>query len=178
MRASRFDYQSNRHCTKTKTTGAETIGFDRKDFHQVGNEWRDLFAHDVLARNGHKIVARPADAPDGYKNIDLFMDGKLWEVKSPQDEPNKEPPKPGNELKFVSNCLSAASKQFGGSRAVDLNGSMERDDAVRVVINTRYKLSITDEAVGEKIRAEISKTAKKFEVIHIGKDGVVSYYSN
>lgn len=37
---------------------------------------RDLFAHVALHRVGYKFEVLPEDAPDGFSNIDLMVDGK------------------------------------------------------------------------------------------------------
>ena len=161
-----------------KTTNLPTTGFDKDDFARTGNEWRDLFAHDALSSLGHKIVARPGDAPDRYKNIDLFMDGELWEVKSPHDERGAAVPRPGNELKFVANCLSSAASQFHKSWAEDLGGLMDYDGPVRVILNSRYKDDVDDDLIAGRIREEISRSKEKYVVLHVRKDGSVTELSN
>lgn len=102
-----------------------------------GREWRDIFVHDTLAVSGRSVVALPADAPKGFSNIDILVDGKLYEVKSP--EAPKDAPKEGHELRFIENNLRKAVKQFGNQYDLSTGEVAAYDGEVCVVLNTRYR---------------------------------------
>ena len=50
--------------------------------HERGGSY-DLAAHEALRAAGHEVVVRKEGAPEGFSNIDLLLDGKLCELKSP-----------------------------------------------------------------------------------------------
>lgn len=52
------------------------------------SDQRDLIAHLCLLKNGEDVVVRAENAPEGFSNIDLTMNGELWEIKSPVGKSN------------------------------------------------------------------------------------------
>ncbi|WP_428379561.1 hypothetical protein [Olsenella sp. Marseille-QA0557] len=63
---------------------------------------------DKLSQSGFKVATRQKSAPDGYSNIDVTIDGELWEIKSPQDTKESNP----ESLRFVEGNLRKAVEQF------------------------------------------------------------------
>ena len=113
---------------------------------------RDLVAHAALARAGKRFTALAEDAPEGYSNIDLLMDGKKWEVKSPHK----------SNPRAVETRLRAAKDQFEKNYP-------EPIEEVRVVFNG-YFYGQSDEFVASKIAQEGDRHGIT-EVIHVDKSG-------
>lgn len=67
-----------------------------------GRDEKDLFAHVALHRAGYRFDVLAEDAPDGFSNIDLMIDGEKWEVKSPDK----------NNIRAVEDNMRKAKKQF------------------------------------------------------------------
>lgn len=67
-----------------------------------GRDEKDLFAHVALHRVGYRFDVLAEDAPDGFSNIDLMIDGEKWEVKSPDK----------NNIRAVEDNMRKAKKQF------------------------------------------------------------------
>lgn len=134
-----------------------------------GDEWRDLFAHDALKHHGFRVTARPADAPDGYTNIDLMIDGELWEVKSPYTTRGANP----SSLRFVEKRLEEASLQFESQFDAAEGMAATYSGSKRIVLNMRYRLLQTsrDKFIG-KIRHE-KKANDIDEVLVIYADGTI-----
>lgn len=80
----------------------ENGDYSKENFKKRGNEWRDLFVHDTLAKNGFKVYAQ------GGSDIDLRINGQLWEVKSPIPTKNSTP----DSIRWVENNVKAANTQF------------------------------------------------------------------
>lgn len=121
-----------------------------------GTEWRDLVAHDALARAGIKAKAM------GGKDIDLLIKGLPWETKSPEEPLEK--PKPGRELSFIEGDLRKASRQF---RKRDIS-------QVSVVFNPTYRRAASD----EEMIAEVEKRMRQHhvdQVIYICEGGDIRY---
>lgn len=134
-----------------------------------GREWRDLFVHDALDNAGCSVTPRPANAPDGFSNIDSFINGKLFEIKSPE-EPD-EPPKPGRELAFVESNLRSAKKQFHNQFDEESGEKLDYDGPVSVAFSSRYRTIDDDD-----IEKEIKKRMKQHgidEVLFVRKDGSI-----
>ena len=72
-------------------------------------ERKDLFAHDMLQRNGFNVRSRLTINQGGDENIDIDLGGFLCEVKSPEAVPN---PDAEDELKFVYRDVQRARHQF------------------------------------------------------------------
>lgn len=145
--------------------------WDESNFRGPGTEWRDLFAHDALSRHGFAVKPKPADAPRGFSNIDMWMDGELWEIKSPHDDPKGKPPKEKNRYKFVRANLEAAEGQFlhQFNRAT---GKFEKIDyPTRVVFSGKYKDEEDDEMLAEIVT--FLDRHSRYEVIFIDREGKV-----
>ena len=67
----------------------------------------DLAAHAALRAAGHEVVVREENAPEGFSNIDLVLDGRLCELKSPTTEASGT-----NGLRFIERNVRKAVKQF------------------------------------------------------------------
>ena len=67
----------------------------------------DLAVHAALRAAGHEVVVREEDAPEGFSNIDLVLDGRLCELKSPATEASGT-----NGLRFIERNIRKAIKQF------------------------------------------------------------------
>ena len=134
-----------------------------------GEEWRDIYVHDILSKNGFEVSTRRADAPKGYSNIDLLIGGDLWEVKSPM-EPD-EPPKTGRELAYVESALRSAKKQFHRQYDQRTGSMLDYAGPVRVVFNNFYRLT-DDNDVLKKIQHEMERHGID-EVLLLGKRGEV-----
>lgn len=115
---------------------------------------RDLFAHEALARDGRRFRALVEDAPDGFSNIDLEMDGAFWEVKSP----------PGSGIRAVESNLRKAKDQFEKHWPEPVR-------EVRVVFNGRF-YGQDDIWTSEKLSLEASRHGIA-EVILVDKVGNV-----
>lgn len=119
-----------------------------------GDDARDLFAHDALSRHGFAITVLAEDAPDGFSNIDLMINGQKWEVKSPTSQ----------NTRSVESNLRRAKRQFLGQ----YNGG---NADTRVVFNGS-SMDIDD---GE-ITREIERMMRKhgiIEVFQVFKDGTI-----
>ena len=136
--------------------------YDSKDFLKKGREWRDLFAYDSLALKGHKVAPRPITAPDGYSNIDAFIDGVLVEFKSP--EAPSAPPKAGNELDFIDRNLHKAANQFKHQYDPDTGGLLNYTGPVVVVLNLRYR-SVDTRAAKRAIR--LSMRTREIDTVYL-----------
>lgn len=66
------------------------------------SEQRDLFVHAALSNMGLHVRVLKEDAPLYYSNIDLRVNGTLWEVKSPTS----------SNPRSVEDSIRAAKKQF------------------------------------------------------------------
>ncbi len=97
-----------------------------------------------------RVKTRPANAPDGYSNIDAEIDGKLYEFKSPEEPKGK--PKPGRELAFIESNLRGAKKQFGNQFDEFTGGRLQYDGPIRVVLSLRYRDVPMDAAINETVR--------------------------
>lgn len=113
---------------------------------------RDLVAHAALVRTGRSFTALAENAPEGYSNIDLLMDGCKWEVKSP----------PGDNPRAVESNLRKAKKQFGKNYPEPISEP-------RVVFNG-YFYGQSDAWVSEELGYQMSEH-RVAEVLHVGKDG-------
>ena len=120
-----------------------------------GNEWRDLFAHDVLGRSGFSVQTR------GGEEIDLLIGGDPWEVKSPE-EPKKHP-KEGRELAYVESNVRSALKQFAKRGLGN----------ARLVFNNKYR-SVPDDDAKRELERQMNAHGLD-AAIFIGKDGEVSF---
>lgn len=151
--------------------------YDRGNFRDHKHEWRDVFAHDMLSLGGFDVVALSDSAPEGFKNIDVTLDGVLWEIKSLEDKAGGQKCKPGNEFKCVSNALDAAYRQFHGQYDPVTKGKLRWTGPINVVVNNRYK-SLDDDGVLQRIIEDLEKKKDKFEVIFIAKDGSLTLVNN
>lgn len=87
----------------------ENNDYSKENFKKRKNEWRDLFVHDTLARNGYSVAANADIMRGGSTNIDLFVAGLKAEVKSPEAEYIASAKDP---FKFVQRNVEKARNQF------------------------------------------------------------------
>ena len=143
--------------------------YEFDNFEDHDGEWRDVFAHDALASAGIKVKPLPATAPDGFSNIDLSLNGELWEVKSPYDERGKS----RAEMRFVEKNLRRAKKQFANQWDERTGGRLDYDGPTRIVFNSFY-VNVDDGA----IEAELARQMRAHhvdEVIFVKKNGEVRF---
>ena len=114
------------------------------DFDRSADGRRDLVVHEVLRKAGHEVVALAEDAPEGHSNIDLLIDGGLWEVKSPTSNSKGE-----NSLRFVERNLRKAIRQFGKTE-----GGPTRP--IRVVLNA-LNVDFSHEGIEKRVRLEMDR---------------------
>ena len=74
--------------------------------HEAGGA-RDVEAHEALRAAGHAVVVREENAPEGFSNIDLLLDGRLCELKSPTSEAAGI-----NGLRFIERNIRKTVRQF------------------------------------------------------------------
>ncbi len=86
-----------------KSTKEGTIVYSKPiDSFLKSDSTRDLFVHAALVLANYSFEVLPENAPTGQANIDLCMDGQLWEIKSPN----------GDTLRGVETAVRKAQKQF------------------------------------------------------------------
>lgn len=151
--------------------------YDPENFRNHHSEWRDVFAYDMLSMAGFKVIVREPSAPDGFSNIDILLDGELWEIKSPELREGGQKPKPGSELSFVEGNLDKAYKQFHRQWDGDTGGRAAWYGPIRVVLNTRYR-DEDDAAIMAELEKVLRMKSSKFEVIMVGKDGSMTRLAN
>lgn len=113
---------------------------------------RDIAAHDALAVAGKNVVVVAEESPDGVSNIDVLVDGRPFEVKSPD----------GGSARAVESNLRKAKKQF------DKQGMA---DKAAVVFNGIY-FDVPDKEVASELERR-SRMHGINAVVHIGSDGRV-----
>ncbi len=128
----------------------ENNDYSKENFKKRGNEWRDLFVHDTLAKNGYKVQ------PQGGADIDLRINGQPWEVKSPI--PTRDPN--SGSLRWVENNVKAANTQF---KKRGINGETS------LILSGYYYA--TDDAVIEKELVKRARQHKVKRVMFIDKTG-------
>lgn len=136
---------------------AEKRGFVKYDkpllsFLKTEEDKRDLVAHAALVRDGRRFRALAEDAPEGFSNIDLEMDGVKYEVKSPD----------GSNPRAVESNLRKAKKQFKKNYP-------EPIEDVRVIFNGAFYGQ--DDVF---VASELAKRGQEHsisEVIHVSKAG-------
>lgn len=127
-------------------------------------EERDLFAHLALVRAGYSVTVLAEDAPEGYSNIDLLVDGAKWEVKSPN----------GSTLRGVETAVRRARTQFKRQFATDypprlvFNSAFYRVDPALVLPELRrrleqhgFKQGLLVDAQGTVTEVDIKKEGRR-----------------
>ena len=104
----------------------------------------DLAAHEALRAAGHKVVVRREDAPEGFSNIDLLLDGKLCELKSPTSDASGI-----NGLRFIERNIRKAVRQFEKVEGGPVRPSI-------VVLNCE-EVPVTREDALKRVRLEMSR---------------------
>lgn len=128
----------------------ENNDYSKENFKKRGNEWRDLFVHDTLAKNGYKVQ------PQGGADIDLRINGQPWEVKSPIPTRDSN----SGSLRWVENNVKAANTQF---KKRGINGETS------LILSGYYYA--TDDAVIEKELVKRARQHKVKRVMFIDKTG-------
>ena len=111
--------------------------------HERGGSY-DLAAHEALRAAGHEIVVRKEDAPEGFSNIDLLLDGRLCELKSPTSDASGV-----NGLRFIERNIRKAVRQFEKVEGGPVRPSI-------VVLNCE-EVSVTREDALKRVRLEMSR---------------------
>ena len=126
--------------------------------HERGGSY-DLAAHEALRAAGHEVVVRKEDAPEGFSNIDLLLDGRLCELKSPTSDAGGV-----NGLRFIERNIRKAVKQFDKVEGGPVRPSI-------VVLNCE-EVSVTREQALKRVRLEMSRHAID-RVILLTQGGVI-----
>ena len=111
--------------------------------HERGGSY-DLAAHEALRAVGHEVVVRKEDAPEGFSNIDLLLDGKLCELKSPTSDASGV-----NGLRFIERNIRKAVRQFEKVEGGPVRPSI-------VVLNCE-EVPVTREDALKRVRLEMSR---------------------
>ncbi len=146
------------------------------------NEWRDLFVHDCLSKNGIRVKARPNIAVDregnplqGVSSPDLEISGVMWEVKSPRDPEGES--EPMNRFEFIERALKASKKNFKNPYDYENHCGMgDMTDRRRVVLNLKYRSEgIEYSEMEEEVEKAFAKS-KVVELIVVDADGAIHRY--
>lgn len=139
----------------------ENSDYSKENFTERHNDWRDLFVHDTLAKNGYKVQSHKPLGEEGTSNIDISFHDKQCEIKSPiasYNEHSKDP------FKFVQKNVETANRQF--SR----DGIKEK----RIIFSNYYTDFPEDMETGILNRFSKEARNRKFEeAIFISKDGTI-----
>ena len=119
----------------------------------------DLAAHEALRSAGHEVVVRKEDAPEGFSNIDLLLDGRLCELKSPTSDAGGI-----NGLRFIERNIRKAVRQFEKVEGGRVKPSI-------VVLNCE-KVPVSREDAMRRVRLEMSRHDID-RVILITRDGLI-----
>ena len=111
--------------------------------HERGGSY-DLAAHEALRAAGHEVVVRKEDAPEGFSNIDLLLDGKLCELKSPTSDASGV-----NGLRFIERNIRKAVRQFEKVEGGPVRPSI-------VALNCE-EVPVTREDALKRVRLEMSR---------------------
>lgn len=111
--------------------------------HERGGSY-DLAAHEALRAAGHEVIVRKEDAPEGFSNIDLLLDGKLCELKSPTSDASGV-----NGLRFIERNIRKAVRQFEKVEGGPVRPSI-------VVLNCE-EVPVTREDALKRVRLEMSR---------------------
>lgn len=135
-----------------------------------GNEVRDLYAHEMLRLHGFNVVVRSSKAigSDGKQldcvsNVDLDIDGVMWEVKSPTEFGPKT---------IRQQLRKAVKRNFKNPYDdITMNG-LGGDITPRVVINLKYVDTGNIDVVAE-VASEMAECRAESVLIITG-DGTVT----
>lgn len=96
---------------------------------------KEILAGEVLARDGHEITYLRERDEKGVKNIDIVMDGKLFELKCV--DPPRQEQTGSNPMRYVESNYRKAVKQFE-SPHYDVDGvSKVSGGVIRMVFDAR-----------------------------------------
>lgn len=145
------------------------------------SEWRDVFAHDSLARAGFKVKNRPSKALgndgkiiDGVTNPDIEMDGKIWEIKSPRDGAVGKK----DNLSFIQNAMKQANDNFRNPYDYEKKCGMGKVSDRRVVMNLKYKTKDwSNKDFERRLKSEMQEYGIR-EVICIDEEGNLRRYKS
>lgn len=116
---------------------------------------RDLFAHAALLSFGQHFEVLAESAHDGFSNIDLLIDGKYWEIKSPD----------GSTLRSVETAVRKCQKQFKKCNPENYEP--------RLILNAHYH-SMDDEALFAELCRRVEQHGL-IEAVFIRKKGEIIY---
>lgn len=119
----------------------------------------DLAAHEALRAAGHEVVVRKEDAPEGFSNIDLLLDGRLCELKSPTSDASGI-----NGLRFIERNIRKAVRQFEKVEGGPVRPSI-------VALNCE-EVPVTREDALKRVRLEMSRHDID-RVILLTRDGAI-----
>ena len=158
---------------KFKDPNADDLYAEENIIRNKENEWRDLYAHDMLKSHGYDVRPRATSALsptgevlEGVTLVDIDIDGVLWEIKSPSGS---------NPRRNVERQLAKARDHNFKNPYDEVSMSgMGKVSDVRVVLNTRYA-DFDDSNLSKEI-AEKMEEKGITGVIHITKTGSVFQY--
>jgi hypothetical protein len=116
------------------------LNYESTNIIKQKQEWRDLVVHDTLAIKSYKVLPLSNTAPDGYSNIDLILEDKLYEIKSPL-MPKGATEKQIKSLDYIQNNFEKAVHQFRTIYKDDIREKYN-DGKIRVILNTYYRQPI------------------------------------
>ena len=124
----------------------------------------------ALSESSLSVTFLPENAPDGVKNIDALVGGRLFELKCP-DPPRTEATESKDPLRFVENNLKKAKKQFLEEHYDDSGESIVCGGPIRVVFDSRGR-DFPDNQVRERL-ARKKQERHIDEVLFVGHSGKV-----
>ncbi|MBR3385946.1 MAG: hypothetical protein IKG69_12210 [Atopobiaceae bacterium] len=125
----------------------------------------EVSGHEVLARLGFDTIPLPTehDLPSGFANIDLWMDGQFWELKTPQGA--------GSSLtKRINDGISKWDRMHSFGLA--------DGDTPRIVVDNRFSTMSDSDALLKLKTAMAVNEAKGFnDAVFISSVGAVTRLS-
>jgi hypothetical protein len=111
------------------------------------NVWpHELNTARALMKFGYVIEFRPATNGQKVRSADVYMDGELWEFKSP-----------------ISDKLAA----------VERNLKRSKNQADCVVFDSRRMKKLPDEAIRREVKVKFAKTRHIEKMLYVARDGKI-----
>ena len=131
---------------------------------------KELHTAITLSESGRSVMFLPENAPEGLKNIDALVDGRLFEFKCPE-QPKVDTSTSRDPLRFVENNLNDAKGQFLGGH-FDVDGeTIVHGGPIRVVFDSRGR-DFPDDQVRERL-ARKKEERRIDEILFVGHSGEV-----
>ena len=100
----------------------------------------------------------------------LYINGKLWEVKSPENMPRGNSPR--DPLEFVSRNLKKANSQFRHQYNQDTGEELDYKENKRVIFNMTYKDMPVNEEFTARLKSEmVNHDIDELILINTDQDG-------